>query len=184
MIGPVWWLEREKIENYFSIQCSINVVLKWLSCCFQFCYINAIYHNVSMSTSAFFGTFFLYFSFFASLTFLSTMAFPSMMLQSISTCVLKMLLYCKVYRYFHNLLNIFTSSVWGGFSNSWCFSSTLKGVSFFGSSMGFLCTGFLGFNFKPAKGGGGGSSSFPLEACVSACCVCNFWGIKISYEYL
>ena len=78
--------------------------------------------------------------------------------------------------------SMFTSSVWGGFSNSWCFSSTLKGVPFFGSSMGFLCTGLLGFNFKPAKGGGG-SSSFPLEACVSACCVCNFWGIKISYEY-
>ena len=74
---------------------------------------------------------------------------------------------------------MFTSSVWGGFSNSLCFSSTLKGVSCFGSSMGFLCTGLLGFNFKPAKGGGGGSSSFPLEACV-----CNFWGIKISYEYL
>ena len=39
--------------------------------------------------------------------------------------------------------SMFTSSVWGGFSNSWCFSSTLKGVSFFGSSIGFLCTGFF-----------------------------------------
>ena len=103
--------KRKKIENYFSIQCSINVVLKWLSCCFQFCYINAIYHNVSMSTSAFFGTFFLYFSFFASLTFLSTMALPRRILHSISTCVLKMLLYWKVYRYFHNLLNVYLFSL-------------------------------------------------------------------------
>ena len=54
----------------------------------------------------------------------------------------------------------------------------MKGCVCGSSTFGFLCTGFLGFNFKPAKGGGGGSSSLPLEACV-----CNFFGRKIAYEY-
>ena len=73
-----------------------------------------------------------------------------------------------------------TSSVWGNFSNSWCFSSTVGNL---GSSGSWLGRRLDFFNFKPPKVGASGSACDPflLDTGVVVCFKNDMYILKWSF---